>query len=138
MCSPQAVEKASPTTSPFSNTSAHIGTRRRTSSKERRLLNADPETATLQLPGWGLEAAHSRLEKRNFVGLGIVDTHGIDPGQDSTFPVHIATFSEGKHGMENIASLASVHPARMTVFIGAPKHEGGPGEPARVLAVAWA
>jgi len=28
-----------------------------------------------------------------------------------------------------------VHPALMTVFIGAPKHEGGSGGPARVLAV---
>jgi kynurenine formamidase len=86
-------------------------------------------------PGWGLEAAQFLLEEREFVGLG-VDTHGIDPGHDSTFPVHIATFSEGKHGLENIANLGNVHPARMTIIIGAPKHRSGSGGPARLFAVA--
>lgn len=99
-----------------------------------RFLNPDRDNV-FHFPGWSLEAAHFLLEERDFVGLG-VDTHGIDPGRDATFPVHIATFSEGKHGVENIAKLGTVHPARMTVFIGAPKHEGGSGGPARVIAVA--
>lgn len=43
-----------------------------------------------------------------------MDTHGIDSGYDSSLPVHIETFSQGKHGLENIAHLASVHPAKMT------------------------
>jgi kynurenine formamidase len=90
---------------------------------------------TFHFPGWGPEAAQFLLEERDFVGLG-VDTHGIDPGHDATFPVHIATFSEGKHGVENIANLATIHPARMTVIIGAPKHQGGSGGPARLFAVA--
>lgn len=98
-----------------------------------KFLNAD-EDGVFHFPGWGLEVAEFLLEERDFVGLG-VDTHGIDPGHDATFPVHIATFSEGKHGLENVANLGSVHPARMTVFIGAPKHAGGSGGPARVLAV---
>ncbi|HEU4541293.1 MAG TPA: cyclase family protein [Jiangellaceae bacterium] len=96
-------------------------------------LNAD-ENNVFHFPGWSLEAAEFLLEERDFVGLG-VDTHGIDPGHDATFPVHIATFSEGKHGLENVANLGDVHPARMTVFVGAPKHQGGSGGPARVLAV---
>ena len=86
-------------------------------------------------PGWGLEAAQFLLEERDFVGLG-VDTHGIDPGHDSTFPVHIETFSRGKHGLENIAQLGSVRPDGMTIIIGAPKHQGGSGGPARLFAVA--
>jgi kynurenine formamidase len=90
---------------------------------------------TFHFPGWGLEVAQFLLEERDFVGLG-VDTHGIDPGHDSTFPVHIETFRHGKHGVENIANLATVHPARMTVIIGAPKHRGGSGGPARLFAVA--
>jgi kynurenine formamidase len=67
---------------------------------------------------------------------GALDTHGIDPGHDSTFPVHIETFSAGKHGLENIAQLGAVHPSRMTIIIGAPKHRGGSGGPARLFAVA--
>lgn len=99
-----------------------------------RFLNPDRDNV-FHFPGWSLEAAQFLLEERDFVGLG-VDTHGIDPGQDATFPVHIAAFSEGKHGVENIANLGTVHPARMTIFIGAPKHVGGSGGPARVIAVA--
>jgi kynurenine formamidase len=99
-----------------------------------RFLNPD-RSGTYHFPGWGLEAAQFLLEERDFVGLG-VDTHGIDPGHDSTFPVHIETFSAGKHGLENIAQLGRVHPARMTIIIGAPKHRGGSGGPARLFAVA--
>jgi kynurenine formamidase len=97
-------------------------------------LNADA-SGTFHFPGWGLEAAQFLLAERDFVGLG-VDTHGIDPGRDATFPVHIETFSAGKHGLENIAQLANVHPARTTIVIGAPKHRGGSGGPARLFAVA--
>ena len=99
-----------------------------------KFLNPDA-SGTYHFPGWGLEAAQFLLEERDFVGLG-VDTHGIDPGRDATFPVHIQTFSAGKHGVENIARLARVHPARMTIIIGAPKHRGGSGGPARLFAVA--
>jgi kynurenine formamidase len=97
-------------------------------------LNPDG-AGTYHFPGWGPEAAEFLLAERDFVGLG-VDTHGIDPGHDATFPVHIATFSEGKHGIENIANLGTIHPARMTIIIGAPKHRGGSGGPARLFAVA--
>ena len=97
-------------------------------------LNPDA-SGTYHFPGWGVEAAQFLLAERDFVGLG-VDTHGIDPGHDSTFPVHIETFSAGKHGLENIAQLANVHPARTTIIIGAPKHSGGSGGPARLFAVA--
>lgn len=97
-------------------------------------LNPDA-SGTYHFPGWGLEAAQFLLAERDFVGLG-VDTHGIDPGHDSSFPVHIETFSAGKHGLENIAQLGSVRRDGMTIIIGAPKHRGGSGGPARLFAVA--
>jgi kynurenine formamidase len=90
---------------------------------------------TYHFPGWGLDAAEFLLHERDFVGLG-VDTHGIDPGHDASFPVHIATFSRGKHGLENIAQLGNVRPDGMTIIIGAPKHRSGSGGPARLFAVA--
>ena len=41
----------------------------------------------------------------------------------------------GRYGIENMANLDMVPAKGATVFVGAPKHKGGTGGPARVMAV---
>lgn len=41
----------------------------------------------------------------------------------------------GKYGVELVANLGAVPPTGATVFVGAMKHEGATGAPARVIAV---
>jgi kynurenine formamidase len=73
-------------------------------------------------------------------GLGVasiaVDTLSLDPGNSSDFAVHFSWLPGGRFGIENVANLDKLPPTGATAFIGAPKHKGGTGGPARMLAVA--
>ena len=40
-----------------------------------------------------------------------------------------------RYGIENMANLSALPAAGATIFVGAPKHVGGTGGPARILAV---
>lgn len=64
-----------------------------------------------------------------------VDTLSLDPGNSADFAVHFSWLPGGRFGIENVAGLDQVPAAGATIFIGAPKHRGGTGGPARVLAV---
>ena len=45
-------------------------------------------------PGFGLEAAMWLAERRDVTGIG-VDTLSLDPGDSSTFPVHVNFLKDG-------------------------------------------
>jgi kynurenine formamidase len=64
-----------------------------------------------------------------------VDTLSLDPGNSADFAVHYSWLPSGRFGIENVANLDQLPATGATVFIGAPKHKGGTGGPARVLAV---
>jgi kynurenine formamidase len=70
------------------------------------------------------------------VGLA-VDTLSLDFGACADFAVHKRWLGAGKWGLECVANLSQLPPARATVFVGAPKVLGASGGPTRVLAV-WA
>ncbi|MFO0514533.1 MAG: cyclase family protein, partial [Rhodobacterales bacterium] len=57
------------------------------------------------------------------------------PGNSADFAVHTSWLPSGRYGIENLAGLDGLPAAGATVFVGAPKHRGGTGGPARVLAV---
>lgn len=64
-----------------------------------------------------------------------VDTLSLDPGNSADFAVHFSWLPGGRYGIENVAGLDGVPASGATIFVGAPKHKGGTGGPARVMAV---
>ena len=73
-------------------------------------------------------------EERDIVGIG-VDTLSLDVGMSTDFAAHLTFLPAGKYGLELMANLDDVPPAGATLIVGAPKHQGGSGGPARVFAV---
>jgi kynurenine formamidase len=84
-------------------------------------------------PGFSKAATDMLMEMG--VAAIAVDTLSLDPGNSADFPVHYSWLPAGRYGIENVAGLDQVPPAGATVFVGAPKHAGGTGGPARVIAV---
>ena len=64
-----------------------------------------------------------------------VDTLSLDHGISANFATHYAWLPTGRFGIENIAELDRVPAAGATLVIGAPKHAGGSGCPARIFAL---
>jgi kynurenine formamidase len=63
------------------------------------------------------------------------DSLSLDHGPSPDFAVHYAWLPTGRYGIECLAGLDAVPPAGATLVVGAPKHKGGSGGPARVLAL---
>ena len=98
-----------------------------------RFLNRDAK-GVMHTPGFSEEAARFLVGQRDIAGVG-VDTLSLDGGAAEKFVAHLAILGAGKYGVELMANLGRLPPAGATVFIGAMKHDGATGGPARVLAV---
>jgi kynurenine formamidase len=85
-------------------------------------------------PGWSEAAVRWLLEERRVSGIG-VDTLSLDPGNSTTFPVHLLLLGADRYGLENLANLGRVRPRGMTAVVGVVPWEEGSGGPARVLAL---
>lgn len=96
-------------------------------------LNRDAR-GTLHAPGFSEPAASFLVKERDVCGVG-VDTLSLDAGAAQKFVAHLAILGAGRYGVEMMANLANLPPSGATVIVGAPKHEGATGGPARVLAV---
>lgn len=84
-------------------------------------------------PGFHIEATQMLLETQ--AGSIAVDTLSLDHGPSQDFATHYAWLPAGRFGIENIANLDRVPAAGATLVIGAPKHKGGTGGPARIFAM---
>lgn len=84
-------------------------------------------------PGFSKEAT-DYLAELGVAAIG-VDTLSLDPGNSQDFAVHTSWLPGGRYGIENLANLDKLPAKGATLFVGAPKHAGGTGGPARVLAV---
>jgi kynurenine formamidase len=106
---------------------------------ERRLaapasfVNLDVH-GTPHAPGFDPAAAEYLVSHRDIVGAG-VDTLSLDQACSHEYGAHTAFLGAGRYGVEMLANLAEVPPAGATIMVGAPKHVGGTGGPARVLAL---
>jgi kynurenine formamidase len=85
-------------------------------------------------PGFAKDATDF-LAELGAAAIG-VDTLSLDPGNSKDFAVHYSWLPSGRYGIENLNNLDALPAKGATVFVGAPKHKGGTGGPARVLAVA--
>ena len=87
----------------------------------------------MHFPGFHLEAARMLLETG--AAAIAVDTLSLDHGPSADFAVHYEWLPAGRYGIECVAGLADMPPAGATLIVGAPKHEGGSGGPARLIAL---
>ena len=90
--------------------------------------------ADLHFPGFGIDAARFLLEQLGIAGLGI-DTHGVDPGQDSGFAVSKLLLEQPRIILANLSSLDQLPPTGTTLVIGILRLQGGSGSPASVIAL---
>jgi len=85
-------------------------------------------------PGFHVEAAQMLMEETGARSIA-VDTLSLDHGPSADFATHYAWLPSGRFGIENVANLDKVPPAGATIVVGAPKHRGGTGGPARIFAL---
>ncbi|PRX90906.1 cyclase family protein [Allonocardiopsis opalescens] len=90
------------------------------------------EDGVFRYPGIGPEAAAFLVEERSIVGAG-VDSTSIDHGGSEVPESHQIMLPNGLYGIENLNNLAAAPRHGGTVVVGAAKHRGGFGGPARVL-----
>lgn len=86
----------------------------------------------LHFPGFHLEAAEMLLERTSASAIA-VDTLSLDHGPSADFATHYAWLPAGRYGIENLAGLEAMPAAGATLVVGAPKHRGGSGGPARIF-----
>jgi kynurenine formamidase len=98
-----------------------------------KFRGADAEKK-MHYPGFHVEAAKMLLEQSTAVGIA-VDTLSLDHGPSADFATHYAWLPTNRWGLENIANLDAVPAKGATLVVGAPKHKGGTGGPARVIAL---
>lgn len=84
-------------------------------------------------PGIGEAAIHFLLSQRQIAGVGI-DTHGVDPGQSSTFVTNRAVLAGNGVVLECLTNLDQMPAKGATLVIGVLALEGGSGSPAAVTA----
>lgn len=85
-------------------------------------------------PGFHVEAVTMLIEQNGATSLA-VDTLSLDHGISADFATHYAWLPTGRFGIENLANLEKVPASGATLVIGAPKHKGGSGGPARIFAM---
>ena len=85
-------------------------------------------------PGFHPDAAQMLIEDTAAASIA-VDTLSLDYGLSSDFPTHYRWLSSGRFGIECLANLNRVPACGATLVIGAPKHRGGTGGPARIFAL---
>ena len=64
-----------------------------------------------------------------------VDTLSLDFGPSPDFATHYAWLPSGRFGIECLANLDKLPATGATIVVGAPKHKGGSGGPARIFAM---
>jgi kynurenine formamidase len=98
---------------------------------EDAFKNADA-AGVYHFPGFGADAAEL-LIKRDAIAIG-VDTLSLDPGNSTTFEVHVNWLGSDRYGLENVANLDSIPARGATLIVGVIPWEEGSGGPCRLLA----
>ena len=93
-----------------------------------------PAFPNYHFPGWSAGAVDWLLDKREITGVG-VDTMSLDPGNSTTFDVHLLLLGANRYGIENLTNLSSVRRRGATLFVGVVPWEEGSGGPLRALAI---
>lgn len=87
----------------------------------------------LHFPGIGGETTRFLLDERGIAGVGI-DTHGTDPGMDTSFATNTQVLARKGIILENLANLDKLPPKGTTLVIGILRLQEGSGSPVSVMA----
>ncbi|MEM9605051.1 MAG: cyclase family protein [Pseudomonadota bacterium] len=87
----------------------------------------------MHFPGFHREAVEMLMDDTEAVALA-VDTLSLDHGKSRDLATHYAWLPTNRYGIENLANLENVPASGATLVVGAPKHRGGSGGPARIFA----
>lgn len=85
-------------------------------------------------PGFHPDAVVMLIDETGAMSIA-TDTLSLDHGISADFATHYAWLPTGRFGIENLANLDKVPVSGATLVIGAPKHKGGTGGPARIFAM---
>ncbi len=88
----------------------------------------------MHFPGFGIDATEFLLNERRIAGVGI-DTHGVDPGQDTTFTTNCLVLEKPLIVLENLTNLDQLPAKGVTLMIGVLRLRDGSGSPAGVMAL---
>jgi kynurenine formamidase len=94
-----------------------------------------PSFPGYHFPGFSLDAAMWLVEHRDVTAIG-VDTLSLDPGDSTTFPVHVNFLRTNRYGLENLNNLDRIPPKGAVAYVGLIPWEEGSGGPCRVIS-AW-
>ncbi|MBD2446172.1 cyclase family protein [Nostoc sp. FACHB-152] len=98
----------------------------------RAFFNQDSQ-GMMHFPGFSSDATQFLLNQRQIVGVGI-DTHGVDPGHDSSFATNRLVLAQSGIVLENLSNLDQLPPKGTTLAIAPLRLRGGSGSPVGVLA----
>ena len=90
-------------------------------------------SGTFHFPGFGIDAVEYLLDRGRGAALG-VDTISLDPGNSTTFPVHVNWLAADHYGIEGLAGLDDIPREGAVASVGVIPWQEGSGGPARVLA----
>lgn len=97
----------------------------------RRFINADDKGP--HFPGIGAATTTFLLEHRRIAGVGI-DTHGVDPGQDTVYATNSQILAKEGIVLECLTNLDQLPAKGTTLVIGVLRLKEGSGSPVSVMA----
>ncbi|MEM7376935.1 MAG: cyclase family protein [Pseudomonadota bacterium] len=109
----------------------HSGWGQHVTTEKYRNVDGD---GVMHFPGFHIEAAEMLMDETGAAAMA-VDTLSLDHGKSTDFATHYAWLPTNRYGIENLANLDRVPAAGATLVVGAPKHRGGSGGPARIFAM---
>jgi kynurenine formamidase len=98
----------------------------------KAFINQDAK-GSLHFPGFAGATTKWLLAERQISGLGI-DTHGVDPGLETSHATNTQIAKAHKIAIECMANLDELPPTGATLVIGPLQLQGGSGSPASIVA----
>jgi kynurenine formamidase len=98
----------------------------------KAFINQDAR-GDLHFPGFAGPTTTWLLDQRQISGVGI-DTHGVDPGLDTTYATNTQIAAAHKIAIECMANLDQLPPTGTTLVLGPLQLRGGSGSPLSVMA----
>ena len=94
-------------------------------------FNEDAD-GVMHFPGISVEATQWLIDNRKLGGLGI-DTHGVDPGSDTSYATNTLLLQGHRIHIENMGGLEQMPANGGWIVVGGVRNEGGSGSPATVF-----
>jgi len=98
----------------------------------KAFINED-DKGHLHFPGFAGATTRWLLDERQIAGVGI-DTHGVDPGLDTSYATNTQIAKAHKIAIECMANLGQLPPTGATLVVGPLQLADGSGSPASVIA----